>query len=289
MRVNIFRCPERSDRQPRASNGAPAQSTTGAQKMSCTHRATSPSIHDDASASIPPIASTNTGKVSPAPSNVRRVMSCSSESSSAPPNAGFRSKAIPHRGHVPGASASTPTHIGQKYFAPADGVAAPPSSACPPAPHACFSPTGAHRIGLDFSTAPQHGAAGELGVWSSMDPHHTGASPCGQAHSRRRPARPANREFLGLRFSLRSLLCRPPRRTPAPENAKLTWRNGRRVRLRTVWGNPWRFDSSREQLCGCKAHPQSTFSSACVRSAMRSVTSSRPTLKRMKPSPMSSG
>ena len=27
----------------------------------------------------------------------------------------------------------------------------------------------------------------------------------------------------------------------------LTWRNGRRVRLRTVWGNPWRFDSSREQ------------------------------------------
>ena len=26
----------------------------------------------------------------------------------------------------------------------------------------------------------------------------------------------------------------------------LTWRNGRRVRLRTVWGNPWRFDSSRE-------------------------------------------
>jgi hypothetical protein len=28
----------------------------------------------------------------------------------------------------------------------------------------------------------------------------------------------------------------------------LTWRNGRRVRLRTVWGNPWRFDSSREQI-----------------------------------------
>ena len=23
---------------------------------------------------------------------------------------------------------------------------------------------------------------------------------------------------------------------------------GRRVRLRTVWGNPWRFESSREQL-----------------------------------------
>ena len=28
--------------------------------------------------------------------------------------------------------------------------------------------------------------------------------------------------------------------------ATLTWRNGRRVRLRTVWGNPWRFNSSRE-------------------------------------------
>ncbi len=32
-----------------------------------------------------------------------------------------------------------------------------------------------------------------------------------------------------------------------PLEATLTWRNGRRVRLRTVWGNPWRFDSSREQ------------------------------------------
>src|SRR5205085_10382230 len=30
--------------------------------------------------------------------------------------------------------------------------------------------------------------------------------------------------------------------------SSLTWRNGRRVRLRTVWGNPWRFDSSREQI-----------------------------------------
>ena len=26
---------------------------------------------------------------------------------------------------------------------------------------------------------------------------------------------------------------------------------GRRVRLRTVWGNPWRFESSREQLLAC--------------------------------------
>jgi hypothetical protein len=31
-------------------------------------------------------------------------------------------------------------------------------------------------------------------------------------------------------------------------NLSLTWRNGRRVRLRTVWGNPWRFDSSREHF-----------------------------------------
>src|SRR5437764_11956846 len=43
----------------------------------------------------------------------------------------------------------------------------------------------------------------------------------------------------------------------------LAWRNGGRVRLRTVWGNPWRFDSSREQLTfqffQCGADPIQPF------------------------------
>src|SRR5437588_3239579 len=33
---------------------------------------------------------------------------------------------------------------------------------------------------------------------------------------------------------------------------------GRRVRLRTVWGNPWRFDSSREQFGPPKGLPATT-------------------------------
>src|SRR5437773_2451298 len=37
-----------------------------------------------------------------------------------------------------------------------------------------------------------------------------------------------------------------PRASIISTISSLTWRNGRRVRLRTVWGNPWRFDSSRE-------------------------------------------
>src|ERR1700756_3702448 len=32
---------------------------------------------------------------------------------------------------------------------------------------------------------------------------------------------------------------------------------GRRVRLRTVWGNPWRFESSREQLTSLTSEAQS--------------------------------
>src|SRR6266550_1860232 len=39
-----------------------------------------------------------------------------------------------------------------------------------------------------------------------------------------------------------------PRASIISTISSLTWRNGRRVRLRTVWGNPWRFDSSREQI-----------------------------------------
>jgi hypothetical protein len=39
-------------------------------------------------------------------------------------HAGFRSKAIPHFGHSPGSSDSTPGHIGQKYFAAEDGATA---------------------------------------------------------------------------------------------------------------------------------------------------------------------
>lgn len=49
--------------------------------------------------------------------------------------------------------------------------------------------------------------------------------------------------------------------------AKLTWRNGRRVRLRTVWGNPWRFDSSREQFRAsvAKIRVGSTGALQCVK------------------------
>jgi hypothetical protein len=39
-------------------------------------------------------------------------------------HAGFRSKAMPHFGQSPGWSDSTPGHIGQKYFATADGFTA---------------------------------------------------------------------------------------------------------------------------------------------------------------------
>lgn len=36
--------------------------------------------------------------------------------------AGFSSNAMPHFGHAPGLSLSTPGHIGQKYCAAAEGV-----------------------------------------------------------------------------------------------------------------------------------------------------------------------
>jgi hypothetical protein len=44
---------------------------------------------------------------------------------------GFRSSAMPHFGQSPGLSDSTPGHIGQKYFAPADGFTSS-SAVCPP-------------------------------------------------------------------------------------------------------------------------------------------------------------
>src|SRR5438477_4194295 len=44
---------------------------------------------------------------------------------------------------------------------------------------------------------------------------------------------------------------------------------GRRVRLRTVWGNPWRFESSREQLVSSYNRPfQSTSCSMLVATAV---------------------
>jgi hypothetical protein len=42
-----------------------------------------------------------------------------------PTHAGLRSSAMPHFGQSPRLSDSTPAHIGQKYFADADGVTSP--------------------------------------------------------------------------------------------------------------------------------------------------------------------
>ena len=116
----------RSDSQARAKKGAPAHSTTGVLRANCSQRATVPSAHSAwrQAGTRWAMARTKTGRVRSELQTKRRCMSCSSASSSpssAGPKAGLRSRAMPHFGQAPGRSDSTPGHIGQKYFAVAEG------------------------------------------------------------------------------------------------------------------------------------------------------------------------
>ena len=82
MSVNMFRCPVRSERQPRTKNGQPAHITTGVVSANCVQRDAAPMTQCGAPGSKCAIASRKTGSVSAAPIHKRRVMSRSSPSSS---------------------------------------------------------------------------------------------------------------------------------------------------------------------------------------------------------------
>ena len=101
------------ERQPRAKNGAPPHSTTGAASASCSH-----GIHDAPSAwrregAISPIAMSSSGSASAALSRKRRVMSVSSGLGASSAATVRGSSAIPQEGHAPGATSWTSGHIGQ--------------------------------------------------------------------------------------------------------------------------------------------------------------------------------
>lgn len=105
MSVNMFAVRCRSATHARAKTGQPVQNTTGADSASETQFAHAVGVWPKVTpGSIGAIASTNTGSVSAAATTVRRVMSRSSVSSSAPAVGVIGSSAMPHSGHVPGPS-----------------------------------------------------------------------------------------------------------------------------------------------------------------------------------------
>src|ERR1700736_3152950 len=68
-----------------------------------------------------------------------------------------------------------------------------------------------------------------------------------------------------------ALTLRPLQRVRILETAAYCSRGGigRRVRLRTVWGNPWRFESSREHLNWRNLRDGQGILHVCVWSALR--------------------
>ena len=101
---------------------------------------------------------------------------------------GFLSRAMPHLGHAPGLSDSTPGHMGQKYLAPTDGSAAEPwalwSWSC-----LCWQQEGVTGWGLGLA-AQQEGCEASVGagtfvfmavLLSMLMVEPTGSSSCAHA------------------------------------------------------------------------------------------------------------
>ena len=105
--VNMLRFIDLTERQPRLKNGQPAHQTTGVVSPNWIQRETSPVAQAcrPSAGIMCAIARRNTGRVSTAPIQKRRVMSSSSVFSSSSPASAFAfigSNAIPHFGHSPG-------------------------------------------------------------------------------------------------------------------------------------------------------------------------------------------
>ena len=116
MSVNMLSERLRSDCQPRSKNGHPPHNTTGVLKMNCTQRdqiALHPSRRD--AEEDAPSRATNTGKLSAAPIQKRRVMSRSSAFSSSAPAIGRSSAPAPSRrsGKLPDDPARSPDASGR--------------------------------------------------------------------------------------------------------------------------------------------------------------------------------
>jgi hypothetical protein len=127
------------ERHPLCSSGQPHQSTTGEASSNCSHGTPSGPIRAGSDPNIAAISTTTSGRVSASAIQNRRRMSTSSGSSAASSVGIAASSAIPHLGHVPGKSLSTPGHIGQKYAAPLLRAAASAAAADSALPwqHSC--------------------------------------------------------------------------------------------------------------------------------------------------------
>ena len=113
--VNMLRWPVTIERKPRSKNGQPAQRTTGVARASCSHGSiVGPSQRPTGTPSIGSIDMRNTGSVSAAAIQNRRVMLRSSGSSSPVSSCRvFGSKSMPHFGQAPGPTCSTSGCMGQ--------------------------------------------------------------------------------------------------------------------------------------------------------------------------------
>ena len=108
----MLRWPLRTDAQPRAKNGHPAQSTTGVASTSWA-QADAAGPRRCRPRTWPPISSRNTGTASASPTRKRRVMSASSGFGPTSAVASSGSSAMPQIGQVPGPTCRTSGCIGQ--------------------------------------------------------------------------------------------------------------------------------------------------------------------------------
>src|SRR4029453_10205371 len=117
MSVNMFRWRFTIDCQPRTKNGQPPQRTTGVARRSSSQPIVMGSTRINA-ANDSDIASTNSGTVSTALTQNRRVMSISSWSGSSSAAGVIRSSAMPQIGQLPGWSRTTSGCMGHVHFTP---------------------------------------------------------------------------------------------------------------------------------------------------------------------------
>jgi hypothetical protein len=104
IRVNMFRCPDRTDAAPRLKKGQPAQRTTGVDRANWIHmdHCSGTSLPRPSHGMWPPISRMNTGRASTKPIQNRRDMSASSWFGAASGVTSTGSSAMPQIGQLPG-------------------------------------------------------------------------------------------------------------------------------------------------------------------------------------------